>query len=355
SSYIHDNQEGLLVNANPNSQILIQSTEFNHNGFGDGLTHNLHVLGAARLTLQYSYSHNGNAGHLVETGAAENYILYNRLTSENGTTSFELNINNGGRSFVLGNVVEKGLNDQAGGMLGYLLGGAVAGIPSTELYVANNTFVNDQAAATYFLNIGAADPTPAAVTNNIFYGPGTISTQAGSVLNTNLTSDPLFVNQGGYDYHLASASPAINAGSTPAPADGVSLTPIYQYLDPACAEARSLVGPIDIGAYESGGAGAALPCAQSLSSITLNPSTVAGGTSTTANAVTLDNPAPSTGASVTLTSSNPAIVSVPATVAVPVGATSTSFAIATSSVTSTTSAVISSTYAGITQTATLTV
>jgi hypothetical protein len=355
SSYIHDNQEGVLVNTDPSSQILIQSTEFNHNGFGDGLTHNIHVLSAARLTVQYSYSHNGNAGHLLETGAAENYVLYNRLTSEDGTTSVLLNINNGGRSFVLGNLVEKGLNDQAGGMLGYLLGGPNANNPSTELYVANNTFVNDQAGATHFLDISAADPTAAVVTNNIFCGPGTISTQNSSVLNTNLTSNPLFVNQGAYDYHLTSASPAINTGSPSTSAGGVSLTPVYEHLDSACAEARNPVGTIDIGAYEFGGAGTALPCAQSLSSINLNPSVVTGGTSTTANTVTLGNPAPSTGASVMLTSSNPSVASVPATVALPEGATSTFFTITTSSVTSSAIVVISSTYAGTTQTATLNV
>lgn len=355
SSYMHDNQEGVLVSANPNAQILIQSTEFNHNGFGDGLTHNIHIQAAARLTVQYSYSHNGNAGHLLETGAAENYILYNRLTSEHGTTSSELNINHGGRTFVLGNLIEKGLNDQAGGMLGYLLGGADASNPSTELYVVNNTFVNDQAAATQFLDISAADPTPAVVTNNVFYGPGTISTQSSSALNTNLTSDPLFVNQGGYDYHLTSASPAINTGSTPATVDGVALTPVFGYLDSACAETRNLVGPIDIGAYEFSGAGTALPCAQTLSAISLNPSTVTGGTSTNSNAVTLGNPAPSTGASVTLTSSNSSVASVPATVTVPEGATSARFSINTSNVTSAVNVTIASTYSGATQTATLNV
>jgi hypothetical protein len=355
SSYIHDNQEGVLVNANPNTQILIQSTEFNHNGFGDGLTHNIHIQAAARLTLQYSYSHNGNAGHLVETGAAENFILYNRLTSENGTTSFELNINNGGRTFVLGNLIEKGFNDQAGGMLGYLLAGTTAGNSSTELYVVNNTFVNDQVAAAQFLEISAKDPTPAAVTNNIFCGPGNISTQSISVLNTNLTSNPLFVNKTGYDYHLTSASPAINTGSTPATADGVALMPVYEYLDPTCAETRTLVGTIDIGAYEFSGAGAALACGQGLSSISLNPNTVTGGASTSANTVTLSNPAPSAGASITLTSSNPSVASVPATVTVPGGATSASFGITTSPVTGATGVIVSSAYSGATQTAMLNV
>src|SRR5262249_2182496 len=65
NSYFHDNQAGLLTSANPASQVVVLNSEFNHNGSGDGATHNLHVNSAARLTLQYSYSHNAVAGNLV--------------------------------------------------------------------------------------------------------------------------------------------------------------------------------------------------------------------------------------------------------------------------------------------------
>jgi hypothetical protein len=356
SSYIHDNQEGILTNPNPVGQILIQSTEFNHNGFGDGLTHNLYIDSAARLILQYSYSHNGNSGHLAETAASENYILYNRLTSESGTTDLAININNGGRSFVVGNLIEKASTDQGNSLLGYLLGGANANNPSTELYVVNNTFVNDQSTGINFLNISSADPTPALVTNNIFYGPGTITTQSHSILNTNLTTNPLFVNQAGYNYHLTSASPAIDAGTDPGTGDAVSLMPLYEYADPACGEVRSLVGIVDIGAYEFGGAGGQLPCsALALSSLNLSPSTVTGGAVTTANTVILSNPAPSPGIVVTLASSNTGVATTPPIVSIPAGATTASFNITTTSVPVSTNATIAASYSGTTQTATLTV
>ena len=303
NSYIHDNQEGIFVNPQPSAQILAQSTEFYHNGFGDGLTHNLHVNAAARLTLQYCYSHNGNAGNLVETGASENYILYNRLTSETGATNAEIDIPNGGRSFVIGNLIEKGASDVSGTVLGYLSSGSSGSNSSAELYVFNNTFVNDRSSGATFLNINPADPTPAAATNNIFYGAGTIASQSNAVLNANLTSNPQFVNQAGYDYHLTSGSPAINAGANPGVADGVSLTPLYEYVSPACAEARNTVGAIDIGGYEFGGAGASLPCIIGVSALSLAPSTVIGGSAASAT-VTLSNPAPPGGALMVLSSSN---------------------------------------------------
>jgi hypothetical protein len=355
NSYIHDNQEGLVTAASPHSQILIQASEFNHNGFGDGLTHNVDVNSAARLTLQYSYSHNANAGDLVKSQASENYILFNRLTSEQGTTNSEIDLTHGGRSFLIGNLIEKGPADAGMNAVGYLLGGASASNPSSELYIVNNTLVSDKSASVNFLNIASTDSTPAVVTNNILYGAGVISTQTNSVLTANLTANPLFVNQAAYDYHLTSGSPAINTGSTPGSADGVSLVPAYQYLDPSCGQARTLSGTIDVGAYEFGGAGAPLYCAMAASGIYLSPNTVTGGVVTSSNTVTLSVPAPSSGTVVTLTSSNPSAAAVPATITLPSGAMTGAFSITTSAVTASTGVTISAAYSGSSQNASLTV
>jgi hypothetical protein len=353
NSYIHDNQEGLVTAASAHSQILIQATEFNHNGFGDGLTHNVDVNSAARFTMQYCYSHSANGGDLVKTQASENYILFNRLTSEQGTTSSELDLNHGGRSFVIGNLIEKGSSDTGTDAVGYLLGGASASNPSSELYVVSNTLVSDKGTSVNFLNIGSADSTPAIVTNNIFYGAGVASTQPTSVVTASLTANPLFVNQAAYDYHLTSGSPAVNAGAAAGSADGLSLVPAYQYLDPSCGQARTLVAAVDIGAYEFGGAGAALYCAVAASAISLSPGTVTGGTVTTSNTVTLSVPAPSSGTVVTLTSSKPTAAAVPATVTVPSGALTAAFNITTSAVTASTGVTISAAYSGTSQSATL--
>jgi hypothetical protein len=43
NSYFHDNQDGLLSNADPNGTIRIVGSEFANNGSGDGFTHNLYV------------------------------------------------------------------------------------------------------------------------------------------------------------------------------------------------------------------------------------------------------------------------------------------------------------------------
>ncbi len=90
--------------------------------------------------------------------------------------------------------------------------------------------------------------------------------------------------------------------------------------------------------------------------LTLSPTSVVGGGSTTANKVTLDSPAPAGGAAVSLSSSDPSVAAPPATVTVAEGATiSPNFTITTSGVAATTAVTIQATYVGASRTATVTV
>jgi hypothetical protein len=92
-----------------------------------------------------------------------------------------------------------------------------------------------------------------------------------------------------------------------------------------------------------------------LLSVSLNPTSVNGGTSSTGT-VTLTGAATAGGAVVSLSSSNSAIASVPASVTVPAGLSTANFTVTTHSVTTTTAVTIYATYAGgATQQTTLTV
>lgn len=91
----------------------------------------------------------------------------------------------------------------------------------------------------------------------------------------------------------------------------------------------------------------------SLSTISVNPVSVNGGTAATGT-VTLGSPAPAGGVVVTLTSSSVAAV-VPASVTLAAGATSATFAITTTSVTASTPAVMTASSLGVSKTTTLTV
>src|SRR5260370_1754545 len=124
---------------------------------------------------------------------------------------------------------------------------------------------------------------------------------------------------------------------------------------PPSAVARSAEVSIS-GSYGGGTQTAALTVVPPVpSSLTLSQASVTGGTSSPTGTVTLNGPAPSGGALVSLSSSN-AAASVPANgVTVPAGATSATFTVTTTPVATSTSVTISASYGGGTQTATLTV
>jgi hypothetical protein len=94
--------------------------------------------------------------------------------------------------------------------------------------------------------------------------------------------------------------------------------------------------------------------AAALSSLSLNPSSVVGGASST-GMVTLSQAAPSGGATVALASSNTAVATVPASVLIPAGASSMSFSVTSLPTKKTVSATISANYVGVTKTAVLSV
>ncbi len=108
--------------------------------------------------------------------------------------------------------------------------------------------------------------------------------------------------------------------------------------------------------YSCGGYGTPPPpISPTLSTLTLNPTTVTGGVQSSTGTVTLSGPAPTGGAAVTLTSSSTSTATVPASVTVAAGASSATFTVTTSAVTMSTPVTISASYAGVTQTASLTV
>lgn len=91
-----------------------------------------------------------------------------------------------------------------------------------------------------------------------------------------------------------------------------------------------------------------------LASLTLNPTSVRGGKTSTAT-VTLSAAAPSGGAVVSLSSGNTGLATVPTSITIPAGATSASFTVSTKSVNSDATVTISASYVGATTSATLTV
>ena len=247
SCFFHDNENGILAGDYPSSDILIEFTEFGYNGFGDGYTHNLYINHVRKFTLQYCYSHHARVGHLVKSRALENHILYNRIMDEAlGTSSYSIDLPNGGLSYVIGNLVQQGPNTENSTIITYAEEGATN--PTQEIYLVNNTIANDRLQGGTFIRV-AGLPAGFAV-NNLLVGGGTdISGTLAADHNLQPSENPL-VDRASYNYHLVAGSEAVDAGRDPGSANGVSLVPVWEYMHPTSRVARVIEGIIDAGAYE---------------------------------------------------------------------------------------------------------
>jgi hypothetical protein len=245
-----NNQDGILGGA---GTTVIENSEFDHNGL-TGLTHNVYINDQhGTLFFIANYSHDTVIGHLLKSRAAVNYILYNRLTDNAGTGSYELDLPNGGFADVIGNIIQQSAGSQNGTILAFGEEGVID--RKSELNVVNNTFVN-------YRNTGIfidAPKLPAdfklTAKNNIFAGPGAaISMNPGTpTVGGNLATTVAaagFVDPAHFDYHLATGSPALHTGVDPgADAQGNSLAPIEEYADRSAAP-RAVGMTFDIGAYQ---------------------------------------------------------------------------------------------------------
>jgi hypothetical protein len=257
--YFHDNQNSILESNVAASNILIEYTEFERNGYSNGQSHNLYIGHAASLTYRYNYSHDSIVGHLLKTRAAVNAILYNRLTGEVGTGSYEIDVPNGGTTYIIGNIIQQGPATQNSTIMAYMAEGPHGQNPGHDLYVVNNTIVNQRPNGGTFIRVDSRATVPAVIINNLLAGPtggsGAYINAVNPIVLSNRTfSDPAqagFAAYANFDYHLVAGSAAINAGSPPGIAsNGTPLDPVSQYVHPAKGEPRSISEVIDVGAYE---------------------------------------------------------------------------------------------------------
>lgn len=275
--YFHDNQDGILCNptaGNDSADVLIEYSEFAYNGCANndpsgcdpGYEHNMYIgSGYRSFTLMYSYSHGAINGHNVKTRANNNYILYNSIMDlADGMSSYDIDIAQGGPTIIMGNLIEGGPMKVNHTLMAYNEGSTNP--PPQNLYLVNNTIINDQTTGYYLIMPDTADDTLTMI-NNIIAGPGSLFNGPFnfSTIDTthNLISASIaavgLVDAAAYNYQLTSTSPAINAGTNAgyvydiAPFTPFSLTPVAEYVDSLSMESRSIVGSaIDIGAYEYG-------------------------------------------------------------------------------------------------------
>jgi hypothetical protein len=246
--YFHDNENGILAGANPASDIVVEHSEFAHNGFGDGQSHNLYIGNIRSFTLRFSYVHHALAGHNVKSRALRNHITYNRIMDEkDGRSSYAVEFPNGGLALVIGNVIQQGPATENPTIVSY--GAEGLQHPVNELYFVNNTVVNDRPAGGRFLFIRVGADV-ARIVNNVFSGRGDVLSGPGELRNNAAVAKSIFVDPTVFDYRLKDGEVAFGRGIDPGRAHGFELRPAAEYAHKAGKRPRSNMGKLDLGAFE---------------------------------------------------------------------------------------------------------
>lgn len=231
-----DNENGILTGSG-NLDLDIENSEFGDNGAGDGYSHNLYVGAIRKLTVTGSYFHHARAGHLLKSRAAENFILYNRLTDEaGGRASYELEFPNGGLAYVIGNIIEQSPTTENPNIIAY--GAEGYRHAKNELYLINNTLHDERPQGGVFL---VAKPGFQVVKayNNLLIGQRPLNSGGidGEFINNPNVDWAPFVLPQRHDYRIKRDSVLQRTWRDPGSANGFSLVPEREYVHPASTRA----------------------------------------------------------------------------------------------------------------------
>jgi len=227
-----DNENGILTSGG-NLDLEIENSEFGHNGASDGYSHNLYVGAIRKLRVTGSYFHHTKVGHLLKSRAAENHILYNRLTDESqGRASYELEFPNGGLAYVIGNIIEQSYTTENPNIVSF--GAEGYKHPANELYLINNTLIDNLPQSGFFL---AAKPGFQVVKayNNLLLGKRPLNSGGidGEFINNPNVDKDSFILADRHDYRIPRESPLHRSYRVPDAANGITLAPDREYVHPA--------------------------------------------------------------------------------------------------------------------------
>ncbi|HSU05740.1 MAG TPA: right-handed parallel beta-helix repeat-containing protein [Acetobacteraceae bacterium] len=164
-----DNEDGILIAKNPKATVRIIGSEFVGNGkCGKDCAHGIYAGQIAVLDVERSRFFDTHAGHSIKSRAARTVVLNCDIEDgPNGTSSYQIDIPNGGNALLEGNKLEKGPHAQNYATAIAIGEGGVRNA-SESLLIKNNTLINDTGHDTTFVRNVTA--TPAQLSGNVFQG-----------------------------------------------------------------------------------------------------------------------------------------------------------------------------------------
>ena len=166
-----DDEDGILGGALPGVKIVVRDSEFTGDGTcegGGGCAHGIYVGHIGLLRVENSKFLRTRSGHHIKSRALRTEVIgCDMADGADGTSSFAVDVPNGGAVVVRGNHIQKGPrseNHQAAVMIGE------EGVsqPTPDIIVDHNTFRVDGSYEAYLLD--NRTPTAAVLTGNTLQG-----------------------------------------------------------------------------------------------------------------------------------------------------------------------------------------
>jgi hypothetical protein len=162
------NQDGILAGNNPDSWIIIRDSDFYRNGACvNACAHGVYVGHIAVLRIERSRFFGTLIAHHVKSRAARTELIGNQIQDGAvGTSSYLVDVPNGGSLLMRDNILEKGPKTQ-NSTAAIMIGEEGALQTTSTLLIRHNSFVNDGPATVFVRNM---TKTAAQLVNNSIQG-----------------------------------------------------------------------------------------------------------------------------------------------------------------------------------------
>jgi hypothetical protein len=208
-----NNQNGILSDYNVYSTISVSGSVFDHNGTcvsSKGCGHAIYAGHIGVLNVQNSTFTDTQSGHSIKSRANATYVTGNTISDgTTGTSSYLIDIPDGGAVTIAGNTLQKGPNS-SNRTAAIAIAEESKSNPAGSILIVNNTFQNDTTTAEFIWNQSGHD---AIIAGNVLTGTATkVKTGQGTV-----TTGRAVVSVLGGNGHVASG---MASGATDVPEPG---------------------------------------------------------------------------------------------------------------------------------------
>jgi hypothetical protein len=143
---IINNQDGILGNPSPQATIIIRDSEFDRNGTcegGGGCAHAIYINEIKLLRIERTRITETKQGHSIKSRAARTEVIGCTIEDgPKGTSSYVVDIPNGGSVVLRDSTIEKGPKSE-NHTAALIIGEEGINQPTREITVTNNTFQVD--------------------------------------------------------------------------------------------------------------------------------------------------------------------------------------------------------------------